>query len=97
MNLEPGKLFFSMSLSKSGDWYQVKLFDEKTGWIYANLVQEELVVTFREFDYVEIKEALEAGLLSVSFTGSEDEEKMEIRIERTLSVPLIVVINKGST
>ncbi|MFH1884324.1 MAG: SH3 domain-containing protein [Planctomycetota bacterium] len=84
-------------ISKSGDWYQVKLFDEKTGWIYANLVQEELVVTFREFDYVEIKEALEAGLLSVSFTGSEDEEKMEIRIERTLSVPLIVVINKGST
>lgn len=51
----------------------------------------------REFDFVEIKEGLDAGLLSLSFTGSEDEEKMEIRIECILSVPLIVVINKGST
>jgi len=49
------------------------------------------------FDYVEIKEALEAGLISLYFTGSEDEEKLDIRIELILSVPLIIVINKGST
>ena len=50
-----------------------------------------------EFDSIEIKKGMKAGLLSLSFIGSEDQAKMEIEIERIAAIPLIVVINQGST
>lgn len=49
------------------------------------------------YDSVEINEALGAGVISLSFTGIEDGEKMNIRIEKVLSTPLMIVIEKGET
>jgi len=49
-----------------------------------------------KYDIVEIKEALEAGLISLTFTGAQDDETIKIEAERILSVPMIVAINKGS-
>ena len=48
-------------------------------------------------DSIEIKEGLEAGLLSLTFNGSQTGDAMEIAIERIVSIPLIVIINEGST
>jgi len=48
-------------------------------------------------DKIEIKEAFEAGFVSVTFTAKENGEKLELKVKKMLSVPLIIVINKGTT
>jgi hypothetical protein len=56
-----------------------------------------IIASAGEIDAVDIKEAFRAGLLSLEFTGSEDMETMKIRVEKTIQVPLIIIIDKGVT
>lgn len=48
-------------------------------------------------DIVDIKEAHDAGIVSLTFTGAQNEETLKINIKKVLQVPLIIEIPKGST
>jgi len=48
-------------------------------------------------DKIEIKEAFEAGFILLNFTGKEGDEKLEVKVTKKLSMPLIIVINEGTT
>jgi len=48
-------------------------------------------------DKIEIVEAFEAGFILLNFTGKEGGEKLEVKVTKKLSMPLIIVINEGTT
>jgi len=48
-------------------------------------------------DKIEIKEAFEAGFILLNFTGKEGGKKLEVKVTKKLSMPLIIVINEGTT
>ena len=48
-------------------------------------------------DEIEIVEAFEAGFILLNFTGKEGGEKLEVKVTKKLSIPLIIVINEGTT
>ena len=48
-------------------------------------------------DKIEIVEAFEAGFILLNFTGKEGGEKLEVKVTKKLSIPLIIVINEGTT
>ena len=48
-------------------------------------------------DKIEIKEAFEAGFILLNFTGKEGGKKLEVKVTKRLSMPLIIVINEGTT
>jgi hypothetical protein len=48
-------------------------------------------------DKIEIEEAFEAGFILLNFTGKEGGKKLEIKVTKKLSMPLIIVINEGTT
>ncbi|TFG90597.1 MAG: HEAT repeat domain-containing protein [Candidatus Atribacteria bacterium] len=47
-------------------------------------------------DKIEIVEAFEAGFILLNFTGKEGGEKLEVKVTKKLSIPLIIVINEGT-
>lgn len=47
-------------------------------------------------DKIEIVEAFEAGFILLNFTGKEGGEKLEVKVTKRLSIPLIIVINEGT-
>jgi hypothetical protein len=48
-------------------------------------------------DEIEIREAFKAGFVSLTFAAVDGGERVKIEIHKTVSIPLIIVINKGST
>ncbi len=48
-------------------------------------------------DTIEIKKALQAGLVSLTFIGKEEGEKLELTVKKMVFIPLIIVINSGTT
>jgi len=48
-------------------------------------------------DKIEIVEAFEAGFILLNFTGKEEGKKLEVKVTKKLSMPLIIVINEGTT
>jgi len=48
-------------------------------------------------DKIEIEEAFETGFILLNFTEKEGGEKLEVKVTKRLSMPLIIVINEGTT
>lgn len=48
-------------------------------------------------DKIEIKEAFETGFILLNFTEKEEGKKLEVKITKKLSMPLIIVVNEGTT